>query len=102
MDRRGAGAFPFEPARRHAQPLGSTSLPHVNPKGRSMLQIIRRRRALAMAITAAAASASIAYGAGSGPLSASASGGGGGSGNIHLFAPNSGDRAGLESKGFFI
>src|SRR3954467_752910 len=67
-----------------------------------MLQIIRRRRALAMAITAAAASASIAYGAGSGPLSASASGGGGGSGNIHLFAPNSGDRAGLESKGFFI
>lgn len=73
-----------------------------------MLQILRRRRALAMAITAAAASASIASGAGSGPLNASAQGGGaassggGGSANIHLFAPNSGDRAGLESKGFFI
>jgi hypothetical protein len=68
-----------------------------------MLQIIRRRRALAMAITAAAASASIAYGAGSGPISASASGGGGvGGGGIHLFTPTSGDRAGLESKGFFI
>jgi hypothetical protein len=66
-----------------------------------MLQILRRRRALAMAITAAAASASIAYGAGSGPLDASAQGGGG-SGNIHLFAPSSGDRAGLDSKGFFI
>jgi hypothetical protein len=66
-----------------------------------MLQIIRRRRALAMAITAAAASASIAYGAGGGPLSASASGGGGG-GGIHLFTPTSGDRAGLQSKGFFI
>jgi hypothetical protein len=74
-----------------------------------MLQILRRRRALAMALTAAAASASIAYGAGSGPLYASASGGGGaassgggGAANIHLFTPNSGDRAGLESKGFFI
>jgi hypothetical protein len=73
-----------------------------------MLQILRRRRTLAMAITAAAASASIAYGAGSGPLYASASGGsaassgGGGSANIHLFTPNSGDRSGLESKGFFI
>jgi hypothetical protein len=69
-----------------------------------MLQIIRRRRALATAITAAAASASIAYGAGSGPLNASAAGGGGGvgGGGIHLFTPTSGDRAGLESKGFFI
>jgi hypothetical protein len=74
-----------------------------------MLQILRRRRALAMAITAAAASASIAYGTGSGPIYASASGGGaaasgggGGSANIHLFTPTSGDRAGLESKGFFI
>src|SRR3954452_17114399 len=73
-----------------------------------MLQILRRRRALAMAITAAAASASIAYGAGSGPLDAGAQGGsaassgGGGSANIHLFTPNSGDRSGLESKGFFI
>ena len=74
-----------------------------------MLQTLRRRRALAMAITAAAASASIAYGAGSGPLDASAQGGsaaassgGGGSANIHLFTPNSGDRSGLESKGFFI
>jgi hypothetical protein len=73
-----------------------------------MLQILRRRRALAMAITAAAASASIAYGAGSGPLDAGAQGGsaassgGGGSANIHLFTPTSGDRAGLESKGFFI
>ena len=66
-----------------------------------MLQILRRRRALAVAITAAAASASIAYGAGSGPLDAGASGGGG-SGNIHLFTPTSGDRAGLDSKGFFI
>src|SRR4051795_1594237 len=105
MDRREAASFSFEPARRHAQPPGSTSLPHVNPKGRSMLQIIRRRRALAVAITAAAASASIAYGAGSGPISANASGGGGGGvggGGIHLFTPTSGDRAGLESKGFFI
>src|SRR3954451_611776 len=101
MDRREAASFPFEPARRHAHPPGSTSLPHLNPKGRPMLQIIRRRRALAMAITAAAASASIAYGAGSGPLSASAAGGGGG-GGVHLFTPTSGDRAGLESKGFFI
>jgi len=72
-----------------------------------MLQIIRRRRALAVAITAAAASASIAYGAGSGPISANASGGVGGvggvgGGGIHLFTPTSGDRAGLESKGFFI
>jgi hypothetical protein len=74
-----------------------------------MLHILRRRRALAMALTAAAASASIAYGAGGGPLYANASGGspaesggGGGSANIHLFTPTSGDRAGLESKGFFI
>lgn len=77
-----------------------------------MLTILRRRRALAMALTAAAASASIAYGAGSGPLYASAQGGnnaaaasgggGGGSANIHLFTPNSGDRSGLDSKGFFI
>ena len=71
-----------------------------------MLQIIRRRRAIAMALTAAAASASIAYGAGSGPLNASAAGGGGGGGvgggGIHLFTPNSGDRSGLDSKGFFI
>jgi len=73
-----------------------------------MFQILRRRRALAVAITAAAASASIAYGAGSGPLYAGASGGSGaasgegGSANIHLFTPTSGDRAGLESKGFFI
>jgi hypothetical protein len=74
-----------------------------------MLSILRRRRTLAMALTAAAASASIAYGAGGGPLYASAqggggaaSGGGGGSANIHLFAPNSGDRSGLDSKGFFI
>src|SRR4051794_33035723 len=66
-----------------------------------MPEILRRRRALAMAITAAAASASIAYGAGSGPLDAGASGGGG-SANIHLFTPTSGDRAGLDSKGFFI
>jgi hypothetical protein len=74
-----------------------------------MLQILRRRRALAMAVTAAAASASIAYGAGSGPLDASAQGGSaaassgaGASANIHLFTPNSGDRSGLDSKGFFI
>src|SRR3954468_24774084 len=94
---------------RHAQASASTSLPHANPKGRSMLRTLRRRRALAMAITAAAASASIAYGAGSGPLDASAQGGnaaassgGGVSANIHLFTPNSGDRSGLDSKGFFI
>jgi hypothetical protein len=73
-----------------------------------MLQIIRRRRVLAVAITAAAASASIAYGAGGGALYAGAQDGvaaasdGGGAADIHLFAPSSGDRAGLDSKGFFI
>src|SRR3954468_15603929 len=109
MDRRGAASFHIQPAPRNEPPPGSASLPRVTPKGCSMLQILRRRRALAMALTAAAASASIAYGAGSGPLNASAQGGGsgsssggGGSANIHLFAPSSGDRAGLDSKGFFI
>jgi hypothetical protein len=75
-----------------------------------MLQILRRRRALALALAAAAASASIAYAAGDGPNYASAkgdgdaaaTGGGGGAASIHLFAPTSGDRAGLDSKGFFI
>src|SRR4051812_21012601 len=65
-----------------------------------MLSILRRRRTLAMALTAAAASASIAYGAGSGPLSASAQGGG--AANIDLFTPTSGDRSGLDGKGFFV
>src|SRR3954453_4409878 len=84
-------------------------LAHLGPKG-PMLNTLRRRRALAVAITAAAASASIAYGAGSGPLNANAQGGnpaassdgGGGGADIHLFAPSSGDRAGLDSKGFFV
>src|SRR6185437_7506701 len=31
-----------------------------------------------------------------------ASAGGGGAANIHLFTPNSGDRSGIDSKGFFI
>lgn len=72
-------------------------------------QILRRRRALAMGLAAAAASASIAYAAGDGPgyagaqsANAAATGGGGGAANIHLFAPTSGDRAGLDGKGFFI
>src|SRR3954468_24548845 len=100
MDRRGAASFHIQPAPRNEPPPGSASLPRVTPKGRSMLQILRRRRALAMALTAAAASASIAYGAGSGPLSASAQGGGGA--NIDLFRPTSGDRSGLDGKVFFV
>ena len=67
-----------------------------------MLHTILRRRALALAVTAAAASASIAYAAGSGPLSAHASDGGESGGGIHLFAPTSGDRSGMDGTGFFI
>jgi hypothetical protein len=108
MDRREVASFVFEPGTTRSA-AGLRLSPSANPKGRSMLRILRRRRALAMAITAAAASASIAYGAGSGPLAANAQGGnaaassgGGGAANIHLFTPNSGDRSGLDSKGFFI
>jgi hypothetical protein len=66
-----------------------------------MLQSILRRRALTFAVTAAAASASIAYAAGGAPLDANAAGGASG-GGIHLFAPTSGDRSGVDGTGFFI
>src|SRR3954451_23336021 len=110
MDRRRAASLVVSPGH-HELPPGLSPLPP-SSEGPRMLQQLRNRYAVTLAVTAAAASASIAYAAGDGPISAGAKSSaaraasddadGGGSADVHLFAPKSGDRAGLDSKGFFI